>query len=64
MFVYVCVSMGGGSNLPTVNIEILACRKFGGLPRNHVNENIGGFKFGGSVRYRHKCIAKIFAFTL
>ena len=33
----------------TVNTEILAIGKFGGLPRNRVNKNIGRFNFGGLV---------------
>ena len=45
-------------NYSTVWMEILAGIKFGGWPLNCHCKNIGGFKFGGSVRDRHMYICK------
>ena len=38
----------------TVQPEILAVIKFGGLAPNNVFHTIFGLKFGGMVRYRHR----------
>ena len=44
--------------LNTVQPEILVGIKFGGWALNHHFKNIGGFKFGGSVRDCHTYICK------
>ena len=41
-----------------VEPEIMAGIKFGGWALNRQCKNIGGFKFGGSVRDRHTHICK------
>ena len=46
------------SYLHTVKPEILAGIKFGGWAQNRYFKNIGGFKFGGSVRDRHTYICE------